>query len=47
LPVLMTQKDAVKCSRFAGAEHWAVPVRAELPESFFDAVAQRIVRGAS
>jgi len=47
LPVLMTQKDAVKCSRFAGTEHWAVPVRAELPESFFDAVAQQIVRGAS
>ncbi|MGE0115182.1 MAG: tetraacyldisaccharide 4'-kinase [Steroidobacteraceae bacterium] len=24
LPVLMTEKDAVKCQRFAGARHWAV-----------------------
>ncbi|MGC3980793.1 MAG: tetraacyldisaccharide 4'-kinase [Steroidobacteraceae bacterium] len=24
LPVLMTEKDAVKCRRFAGAQHWAV-----------------------
>jgi tetraacyldisaccharide 4'-kinase len=24
MPVLMTEKDAVKCRRFAGAEHWAV-----------------------
>ena len=24
LPVLMTEKDAVKCRRFAGARHWAV-----------------------
>ncbi len=38
LPVLMTEKDAVKCVRFAAARHWCVPVRAHLPESFFDAV---------
>jgi tetraacyldisaccharide 4'-kinase len=25
-PVLMTEKDAVKCSGFAGARHWYVPV---------------------
>ena len=29
-PVLMTEKDAVKCERFAGARHWYVPVEAEL-----------------
>ena len=29
-PVLMTEKDAVKCERFAGAEHWCVPVEAVL-----------------
>ena len=29
-PVLMTEKDAVKCERFAGAGHWCVPVEAEL-----------------
>jgi tetraacyldisaccharide 4'-kinase len=27
-PVLMTEKDAVKCSAFAGAQHWYVPVTA-------------------
>lgn len=30
LPVLMTEKDAVKCARFAGPEHWYVSVDAEL-----------------
>ena len=34
LPVLMTEKDAVKCRRFARAHHWYVPVRAELDEAF-------------
>ena len=34
LPVLMTEKDAVKCRRFAGPEHWYVPIEAELPETF-------------
>ena len=34
LPVLMTEKDAVKCRRIAGDRHWYVPVRAELDESF-------------
>ena len=29
-PVLMTEKDAVKCERFAGARHWYVPVEAVL-----------------
>lgn len=30
LPVLMTEKDAVKCSQFALSRHWSVPVSAEL-----------------
>ena len=34
LPVLMTEKDSVKCRRFADARHWYVPVRAELDASF-------------
>ena len=42
LPVLMTAKDAVKCHAFARVHHWQVPVRAQLPASFFDAVAQRL-----
>jgi tetraacyldisaccharide 4'-kinase len=27
-PVLMTEKDAVKCERVAGPQHWYVPVTA-------------------
>lgn len=42
LPVLMTDKDAVKCRRFAQANWWRVPVRAELPAAFFDALVERI-----
>lgn len=30
LPVLMTEKDAVKCREFALHQHWSVPVTAEL-----------------
>lgn len=41
-PVLMTEKDAVKCLAFAQPRFWCVPVRAELPAAFFDAVAQRL-----
>jgi tetraacyldisaccharide 4'-kinase len=33
-PVLMTEKDAVKCSTFAGNQHWFVPVTA-VPEADF------------
>ena len=42
LPVLMTEKDAVKCEAFADARMHAVPVRAVLPETFFDAVDARL-----
>lgn len=30
LPVLMTEKDAVKCMAFAGEQHWFIEVSAEL-----------------
>ena len=30
LPVLMTEKDAVKCRAFAAPHHWVVPVEADL-----------------
>ncbi len=33
-PVLMTEKDAVKCTAFAGQQHWAVPVTAVLAPGF-------------
>ncbi len=42
LPLLMTEKDAVKCAAFAGARHFKVPVRAELPEAFWVALLDRI-----
>jgi tetraacyldisaccharide 4'-kinase len=34
LPVLMTEKDAVKCTALADARHWAVPVQARLDPAF-------------
>ena len=42
LPVLMTEKDAVKCRHFAKDNHWQVPVDAELPSSFVDAVDSKL-----
>ena len=33
-PVLMTEKDAVKCMAFAGEQHWFIPVKAA-PETGF------------
>ena len=32
LPILMTEKDAVKCRRFANRQMWYVPINARLPE---------------
>ena len=42
LPVLMTEKDAIKCRELADQRLWQVPVDAEIPASFFDAIAQRL-----
>ncbi|MEP7186851.1 MAG: tetraacyldisaccharide 4'-kinase [Rhodanobacter sp.] len=42
LPVLMTDKDAVKCHRFAQPNWWRVPVRAELSLAFYDALDERL-----
>ncbi len=41
LPVLMTEKDAIKCVAFSPTNAWQVPVRAELPAEFFDALARQ------
>lgn len=46
LPVLMTEKDAVKCRAFAGRQHWYLPVRAKLELTFFNALALRIADAA-
>ncbi len=42
----MTEKDAVKCGAFAREGWWSVPVAADLPASFFDALAQRLRPGS-
>jgi len=42
LDVLMTSKDAVKCRAFAQPRHWQVPVEAQLPPAFLDAVADAL-----
>lgn len=38
LPVLMTEKDAVKCEQLGDGRLWYVPVRAVLPDAFLQAV---------
>ena len=42
LPVLMTEKDAVKCRALAGERFHAVPVEAELPEALWIALLDRL-----
>jgi tetraacyldisaccharide 4'-kinase len=42
LPVLMTEKDAVKCAAFATEWHYSVPVTAELPEAFWVALLEKL-----
>ncbi len=44
LPVLMTEKDAVKCAPFADERCYAIPVDAELPAAFWIALLERIGR---
>lgn len=42
LPLLMTDKDAVKCRRFARPQWWRVPVQADLPQVFYEALGERL-----
>jgi tetraacyldisaccharide 4'-kinase len=42
LPVLMTEKDAVKCTQLVTDLYYSVPVRAELPEAFWIALLDRV-----
>ncbi|WP_067520976.1 tetraacyldisaccharide 4'-kinase [Endozoicomonas ascidiicola] len=42
LPVIMTEKDAVKCRSFAGDHHWYLPVTTELPDKLIDSLLQMI-----
>ena len=38
-PIIMTEKDAVKCARFAGENSWYLRIHAQIPEAVVDAVA--------
>lgn len=44
LPVLMTEKDAVKCTAFAMPWCYQVPLRAELPAAFWIALLDRLAK---
>ena len=46
LPVLMTEKDAVKCAAFADERFFSVPIRAELPEAFWVSLLDRVTAKA-
>lgn len=41
-PLLMTEKDAVKCGAFARPHWWVLPVRAQLPPQFLAALHARL-----
>lgn len=41
-PILMTEKDAVKCRSFASADSWSVPATALIPEALLTAVRQKL-----
>lgn len=44
--VLMTEKDAIKCRAFARPNWYALPIDAQLPAEFFDAVDARLQEAA-
>lgn len=43
LPVVMTEKDAVKCLGIAQSHWWYIPVAADLPQAFLDKLLQQIL----
>lgn len=42
LPLLMTEKDAVKCRKFALPNWWYLPINAQLPKTFQKQLLQKI-----
>ena len=46
IPVLMTEKDAVKCAQFAGPEHWMVRI-AVIPDMEFIARLNALLEATS
>ena len=43
LPVIMTEKDAVKCQHFASVQHWYLPITANLPDEFGHCLLKKLV----
>lgn len=46
LPVIMTEKDAVKCEGFADHRHWYLPVQAKLVSEFEPALLTKLAKEA-
>jgi tetraacyldisaccharide 4'-kinase len=44
LPVIMTEKDAVKCQKFANSQHWYLPIEAQLPKSYAERLLKKLER---
>jgi len=42
LPVMMTEKDVVKCLSFVDQRHWCLKVQAQLPEAFLQTILQQV-----
>lgn len=43
LPVLMTEKDGVKCQAFADSRHWCVPVSLVMEAKFIEVLQQKLL----
>jgi tetraacyldisaccharide 4'-kinase len=41
-PIVMTEKDAVKCKEFADEKFWYLPVTATMDPAFCDALLRKI-----
>ncbi len=41
-PIIMTEKDAVKCRDIAGEQCWMLPVEADLPPEFYTRLLERL-----
>lgn len=41
--ILMTEKDAVKCSEFAHANCWYLEISAQLPAAFYASITDKII----
>ncbi len=44
LPVIMTEKDAVKCQHFAGPQHWYLPITIRLPNALTERLLDTLKR---